>query len=156
MPRFTLTINGRRRDVEAASDMPLVWVLRERLGLTGTKFGCGVGVCGSCVVLRDGAPVRSCQLRLADAARGGITTIEGLSPKGDHPVQRAWLEEDVSQCGYCQPAMLLCAAALLARTSRPSDADVDTALAPQVCRCGSYPRLRKAVHRAAALATVKP
>jgi aerobic-type carbon monoxide dehydrogenase small subunit (CoxS/CutS family) len=156
MPRFTLTVNGRPRDVEAASDMPLVWVLRERLGLTGTKFGCGVGICGSCVILRDGAPVRSCQLRLSDAVRGRITTIEGLSEKGDHPVQRAWLEEDVAQCGYCQPGMLLCAAALLSRIARPADADVDAALAAQVCRCGSYPRIRRAVRRAAGLAAVKP
>jgi isoquinoline 1-oxidoreductase alpha subunit len=156
MPKFTLVVNGRSLDVDASSDMPLVWVLRERLGLTGTKFGCGVGACGSCVVLRDGAPVRSCQLRLVDAVRGRITTIEGLSEKGDHPVQRAWLEEDVSQCGYCQPAMLLCAVALLSRKARPADADIDAALAAQVCRCGSYPRIRKAVHRAAALAAGKP
>jgi isoquinoline 1-oxidoreductase alpha subunit len=155
MPLFTLWINGRSRKVEAVPDRPLLWVLRERLGLTGTKFGCGVGVCGACVVLRDGVPARSCQIPMAAAGQGRFTTIEGLSERGDHPVQRAWLEEDVTQCGYCQPAMLLCAAALLSRTTHPADAEVDEAFAGQVCRCGTYPRIRKAVRRAAALLAVK-
>ena len=136
--------------------MPLVWVLRERLGLTGTKLGCERGECGVCTVLVNDKPQYSCMMLALDAEGKKITTLEGLSEKGDHPVQRAWLEEDVAQCGYCQPGMLLCAAALLSRIARPADADVDAALAAQVCRCGSYPRIRRAVRRAAGLAAVKP
>lgn len=149
MPIFELRLNGRLQRVEAAPATPLLWVLREGLGLTGTKFGCGVGVCGACVVQKDGTPVRSCQTPVGEVGNAAITTIEGLSADGSHPVQRAWLAEDVAQCGYCQPAMILCAAALLARKKRPTDADVDAALADQVCRCGSYPRARRAIHRAA-------
>lgn len=149
MARFQLTVNGTPRTVEAEPDTPLLWVLREQLGLTGTKFGCGEGSCGACTVLQDGEPVRSCQVDLAQAAGKKILTIEGLSRNGDHPLQRAWLEEDVAQCGYCQPAFLLSAKALLDRKPKPSDADIDEALGGLVCRCGSYPRIRKAIHTAA-------
>jgi isoquinoline 1-oxidoreductase subunit alpha len=153
MARFALTLNGRRREVEAADpEMPLLWVLRDRLGLTGTKFGCGQGICGACTVLREGRAVLSCQVPIRAAAGGSFTTIEGLSDDGSHPCQRAWLEEDVAQCGYCQPGMILAAAALLAATPRPTDADLDAAFAGHVCRCGTYARVRRAVHRAAELA----
>jgi isoquinoline 1-oxidoreductase alpha subunit len=152
MARYRFTVNGQPRDVEAADpDMPLLWVLRDRLGLTGTKFGCGMGVCGACTVLMAGEPMRSCQVPISAAAGNRFTTIEGLSPDGGHPCQKAWLAEDVAQCGYCQPGMILEAAALLARTPRPSDADIDRAFDGHVCRCGTYPRIRRAVRRASAL-----
>ena len=152
MARYRFTVNGRVREVEAADpDMPLLWVLRDRLGLTGTKFGCGVGVCGACTVLSDGEALRSCQTPVSAAAGQRFTTIEGLSPDGGHPCQKAWLAEDVPQCGYCQPGMILEAAALLRRTPRPSDADIDAAFDGHVCRCGTYPRIRRAVRRASAL-----
>ncbi len=149
MPSFPLTVNGRRHRLEADSGMPLLWALRDRLGLTGTKYGCGVGLCGACTVLDGGAAVRSCQVTLAEAAGRSYTTIEGLSTAGDHPCQRAWIAEDVAQCGYCQPGMILEAVALLARHPAPSDAQIDGAFADHVCRCGTYTRLRAAVHRAA-------
>jgi aerobic-type carbon monoxide dehydrogenase small subunit (CoxS/CutS family) len=145
----TLLLNKRRRSVTADPDTPLLWVLRDELGLTGTKYGCGVGVCGACTVLRDGREVRSCQIPLAEAAGGSFTTIEGLSPDGSHPCQRAWIDEDVAQCGYCQTGMILTAAALLERNPHPSDADIDAAFEDHVCRCGTYPRIRRAIHRAA-------
>ncbi len=151
MKRFTIRVNGDRRTVEADPEMPLLWVLRDRLGLTGTKYGCGVGVCGACTVLRDGRAVRSCQIPVREASSGRFTTIEGLSRNGSHPCQRAWIEEDVAQCGFCQPGMILETAALLEQKSRPSDADIDRALGEHVCRCGSYPRVRRAVHAAARL-----
>lgn len=151
MSRFNVSVNARSYPVDASPDTPLLWILRDHLGFTGTKFGCGVGVCGSCTVLRDGEPVRSCQIPVSAAGPARFTTIEGLSVKGDHPVQRAWLDEDVAQCGYCQPAMILCAVALISKKPRPSDEDIDATFAETICRCGSYPRIRKAVHRAALL-----
>jgi isoquinoline 1-oxidoreductase subunit alpha len=151
MARYRLSVNGKGHEVEAEPNMPLLWVLRDRLGLTGTKFGCGVGVCGACTVLMDGNAVRSCQVPLSDAGGRRFTTIEGLSRDGSHPCQRAWLAEDVAQCGYCQAGMILEAAALLARKSTPTDADVDAAFSDHVCRCGTWQRVRRAVHRAAGL-----
>jgi aerobic-type carbon monoxide dehydrogenase small subunit (CoxS/CutS family) len=145
----TLSVNGRRRAVVAAPDTPLLWVLREDLGLTGTKYGCGIGACGACTVLEDGRAVRACQVSLSATAGKRYTTIEGLSPDAAHRCQRAWLEEDVAQCGYCQPGMILATVALLAEKPAPTDADIDAALDDHVCRCGSYARIRRAVHRAA-------
>lgn len=144
MPRFELTVNGERRVVEADGSTPLLWVLRDSLQLTGTKYGCGEGICGACTVLDGARALRSCQLSLAEAAGRTFTTIEGLSPDGTHPVQRAWLEESVSQCGFCQPGMILEVAALTAGGNRPTADAIDRALADHVCRCGSYPRLRRA------------
>ncbi len=149
MPKRTIHVNGSRRTLEADDRMPLLWVLRDLLGLTGTKYGCGEGICGACTVLEDGRAVRSCQTTFADAAKHEYVTIEGLSPAGDDPCQRAWIEEDVAQCGYCQPGMILEVRALLDRKSHPGDADIDSALSDHICRCGSYPRIRRAVHRAA-------
>lgn len=148
MPRFELLVNGVPRAVEDDERTPLLWILRDRLGLTGTKYGCGEGQCGACTVLDGDEPVRSCLVPLAQAAGRRYTTIEGLSADGSHPVQRAWLEEDVAQCGYCQPGMLLEVAALLRRTPRPTAADLNEALGTHLCRCGSYPRIRAAVERA--------
>jgi aerobic-type carbon monoxide dehydrogenase small subunit (CoxS/CutS family) len=149
MPRYSLMVNARRRELEAHEEMPLLWALRDKLGLTGTKFGCGVGVCGACTVLVDGVALRSCQVAVGEAAGHRVTTIEGLSRDGTHPCQRAWVEEDVAQCGYCQSGMILEAASLLARNAKPSDAQVDEALGGHVCRCGTWQRIRRAVHRAA-------
>lgn len=149
MTRRAIEINGKRHAVEADDAMPLLWVLRDIIGLTGTKYGCGVGVCGSCTVLENGTAVRSCQIEFAAASGKAYTTIEGLSADGSHPIQRAWLAEDVSQCGYCQPAMILELRALLKRNPAAGVADVDEALSDHVCRCGSYPRIRKAALLAA-------
>lgn len=149
MPSYTLTVNGRRRTVDVASDTPLLWVLRDNLGLTGTKFGCGQALCGACTVHLDGEAVRSCSTSIEAASGRRVTTIEGLSRDGRHPVQRAWIEEDVVQCGYCQVGQIMAAAALLARNPRPSDAEIDGAMAGNVCRCGTYQRVRRAIHRAA-------
>jgi isoquinoline 1-oxidoreductase subunit alpha len=149
MPRNELTVNGKKRVVETDGAMPLLWVLRDLLGLTGTKYGCGVGTCGSCTVLENGLAVRSCQIPASAAAGQTYTTIEGLSKDGDHPIQRAWLEEDVSQCGYCQPGMILELRALLQKTPDPVPAQIDEALSDHVCRCGSYTRIRKAALLAA-------
>jgi aerobic-type carbon monoxide dehydrogenase small subunit (CoxS/CutS family) len=143
-----LRINGRDVAVDADPDTPLLWVLRDHVNLTGTKFGCGAGLCGACTVHLDGAAIRSCITALADVEGAEITTIEGLSPDGSHPVQQAWLAEQVPQCGYCQPGMIMAAAALLADTPAPSDADIDAAMT-NLCRCGTYDRVRKAIHRAA-------
>jgi len=151
MARYRLTINGKPRQVEAEPDTPLLWVLRDGLGLTGTKFGCGMGVCGACTVLESGRAVRSCQVPVQMAEELRITTIEGLSADGSHSCQRAWLAEDVAQCGYCQAGMILEAAALLASKPRPTDEDIDAAFSGHVCRCGTWLRLRRAVHRAAAV-----
>jgi len=151
MSSIQITVNGRPHAMDADPDTPLLWVLRDHLGLTGTKYGCGLGVCGACTVLEGGTAARSCQIPLSEAAGRSFTTVEGLAGSGTHAVQRAWLEEDVAQCGYCQPGMLLCAASLLRRSARPSDAEIDAAFEEMVCRCGTYPRIRRAVHRAAAL-----
>jgi isoquinoline 1-oxidoreductase alpha subunit len=146
---ITITVNGQRRDVEAAPDTPLLWVLRDHLGLTGTKFGCGAALCGACTVHIDGEAVRSCSLPLDAVAGRRVTTIEGLSADRTHPLQKAWIEEQVPQCGYCQPGMIMAAAALLAEIKRPSNADIDNAVT-NICRCGTYARVRKAIHAAAA------
>jgi isoquinoline 1-oxidoreductase alpha subunit len=146
---ITLSVNGTPRPVELAPDTPLLWALRDTLALTGTKFGCGIGSCGSCTVLLDGAPVRSCQVTIAEVAGRKVTTIEGLSPDGNHPVQRAWIADEVPQCGYCQSGQIVAAAALLARKPRPTDADIDAAMDGILCRCGTYERIRRAIHRAA-------
>jgi isoquinoline 1-oxidoreductase alpha subunit len=146
-----LTVNGAEHDVNAPSDMPLLWVLRDLVGLTGTKFGCGIAQCGACTVHLDGEPRRSCITPVSAAADKKITTIEGLSARGDHPVQRAWAELDVVQCGYCQSGQIMAAAALLAAKPDPTDADIDAAMSGNICRCGTYQRIRAAVHRAAGL-----
>jgi isoquinoline 1-oxidoreductase alpha subunit len=146
-----LNVNGVERDVNAPADMPLLWVLRDLLHLTGTKFGCGIAQCGACTVHLDGAPKRSCVTPVSAAAGKKITTIEGLSQDGTHPVQRAWAELDVVQCGYCQSGQIMSATALLAAKSDPTDADIDAALSGNICRCGTYQRVRAAVHRAAEL-----
>jgi isoquinoline 1-oxidoreductase alpha subunit len=145
-------VNGRDVETDAAADTPLLWVLRDHLDLTGTKFGCGKALCGACTIHLDGAAVRSCVTPLAAADGKKITTIEGLAADRGHPVQRAWLEFDVPQCGYCQSGQIMSAAALLAANAAPSDADIDAAMAGNICRCGTYPHIRKAIHRAAELA----
>jgi isoquinoline 1-oxidoreductase subunit alpha len=144
-----LVINGTPRDVDATTEMPLLWALRDMLGLTGTKFGCGLGVCGACTVHLDGEAARACTTKLSEAVGKKVVTVEGLSADGSHPVQRAWLAEDVAQCGYCQAGQIMAAAALLARKPNPTDAEIDAALSENVCRCGTYQRIRAAVHRAA-------
>jgi len=148
MPTFTLLVNNTPRTVEANADTPLLWILRDHLDLTGTKFGCGEGLCGACTVLLDGAATRSCTLTVAEVGGQAITTIEGLAAEG-HPLIDAWLAEDVSQCGYCQPGQLLTAAELLARKPQPSDDDITAAMDGNLCRCGTYQRIRQAIHRAA-------
>ncbi len=147
-----LTVNSQPREVDVAGDTPLLWVLRDTLGLTGTKFGCGMSLCGACTVHVDGALARACITPVESVAGKSITTVEGLSPDRSHPVQRAWLEIDVPQCGYCQSGQIMSAAALLKQNAKPSDADIDAAMSGNICRCGTYPRIRKAIHRAAALA----
>ncbi len=147
-----LTINGVQREVDAPPDMPLLWVLRDLVGLTGTKFGCGMAQCGACTVHLSGAPIRSCVTPVSVAAGKAITTIEGVSRDGRHPVQRAWAELDVVQCGYCQSGQIMAAVALIAAKPEPTDADIDAAMTGNICRCGTYQRIRAAVHRAAALA----
>jgi isoquinoline 1-oxidoreductase subunit alpha len=145
------TVNGVQREVDAPSDMPLLWVLRDVFGLTGTKFGCGMAQCGACTVHVNGEALRSCVMPLSAVAGKSITTIEGLSSDGSHPVQRAWAELDVVQCGYCQSGQIMSAVALLAAKPKPTDADIDAALTGNICRCGTYQRVRAAVHRAADL-----
>jgi len=145
---LTLTVNGTQHSIDAEADTPLLWVLRDGLQLTGTKFGCGAGLCGACTVLLEGKPVRSCLVPASAVQGKSITTIEGLSRDKSHPVQRAWIAESVPQCGYCQSGMILAAAALLATNPRPSDADIDMAIT-NVCRCGTYNHVRRAIHRAA-------
>ena len=147
--KIKLTVNGDLHEVDVVPEMPLLWVLRDKLKLTGTKYGCGIAQCGACTVHVDGAAARSCTLPVS-AVTGPVTTIEGLSGGGDlHPLQAAWIEVDVAQCGYCQAGQIMSAAALLAANSRPSDADIDAALAGNYCRCGTYVRIREAVHAAA-------
>jgi aerobic-type carbon monoxide dehydrogenase small subunit (CoxS/CutS family) len=149
---FTLVVNGMQYSVDVEPDTPLLWVLRDSIGLTGTKYGCGIGQCGACTVLIKGAAIRSCSLPVSRAVGAPITTIEGLSTDGSHPVQLAWKELDVPQCGYCQSGQILAAVALLAKTAKPSDADIDAQMT-NACRCGTYHRIRQAVHRAAAMRT---
>jgi isoquinoline 1-oxidoreductase alpha subunit len=145
----TFKVNGQSRTVDVPSDMPLLWVLRDVLDLKGTKFGCGIAQCGACTVHINGAPTRSCVLPIASVARAEVTTIEGLSPNGSHPLQRAWEELDVPQCGYCQAGQLMSAAALLKRNPKPTDADIDSAMSGNICRCATYLRIRQAIHAAA-------
>ena len=147
--RRELTVNGKKHVLEASDEMPLLWVLRDLLNLTGTKYGCGEGICGACTILQGNEAVRACLVTFADAAGKSYTTIEGLSKSGDHPIQLAWLAEDVAQCGYCQPGMMLELRALLRAKKNPTADEVDDALADHVCRCGSYPRIRKAAMLAA-------
>ena len=147
--QYTLLINGASTSVDVDPDTPLLWVLRDHLNLTGTKFGCGVGQCGACTVHLDGQATRSCQWIVRDVGARQITTIEGLSADGSHPVQRAWVREQVPQCGYCQVGQIMSAAALLAGTPHPSDADIDAAMAGNICGCGTYQRIRRAIHVAA-------
>ena len=149
MSAVTLKINGQSHSVDVSPDMPLLWALRDKLNLVGTKFSCGIGICGSCTVLINGTPMRSCTIPAASMAGAEITTIEGLDPEGKHPVQVAWNAEDVPQCGYCQAGQVLTAAALLERNPDPTDADIDAAMSGVLCRCGTYPRIRKAIKRAA-------
>jgi aerobic-type carbon monoxide dehydrogenase small subunit (CoxS/CutS family) len=146
---IALRINGKDVNVDAAPDTPLLWVLRDSLAMTGTKFGCGIAQCGACTVHIDGAPSRSCQLPVSALAGKEITTIEGISADGSHPVQQAWIAEQVPQCGYCQSGQIMSAVALLAKTKNPTDADIDAAMSGNVCRCGTYQRIRRAIHRAA-------
>jgi isoquinoline 1-oxidoreductase subunit alpha len=146
-----LNLNGTDAEIDVEDDMPLLWVLRDTLGLTGTKFGCGMALCGACTVHLDGAAIRSCVTPARAAAGKNVTTIEGLSPDSSHPVQRAWIELDVPQCGYCQSGQIMSAAALLAKTPQPSDEEIDAAMSGNICRCGTYQRIRAAIHRAAAL-----
>ena len=148
MPPFDFTVNGGRRSVDVAADTPLLWVLRDNLGLTGTKFGCGIAQCGACTVHVDGVPTRSCVIPVSTVAGKRVTTIEGLSRDRSHPVQRAWIAEDVPQCGYCQSGQIMAAVALLESNPTPTDADIDTTMT-NICRCGTYQRIRAAIHRAA-------
>ena len=152
---FTLNVNGKTSMVDVPGDMPLLWVLRDVLNFKGTKFGCGIGQCGACTVHIGGSAVRACQTPVSKVS-GRVTTIEGLSPDGSHPVQVAWQEIDVPQCGYCQAGQIMSAAALLARTPKPTDADIDTAMNGNLCRCATYLRIREAIHKAAAAAPARP
>lgn len=149
MARFNLNINGHQQTVDADPEMPLLWVLRDLLNLTGTKYGCGIGLCGACTVHIDGSTTRSCQMRVATAAGRHVVTIEGLGKTRLHPVQEAWIAEQVPQCGYCQPGQIMSAAALLAQNAHPTDSDIDNAMAGNVCRCATYFRIRNAIHRTA-------
>jgi len=156
---YKLTVNGQSTTVDVPGDMPLMWAIRDVLNLRGTKFGCGIGQCGACTVIMDDRAVRSCQTPVSAAANKKITTIEGLSPDGSHPLQRAWHDLDVSQCGYCQAGQIMTAAALLSKTPKPTDRDIDAAMTPIICRCGTYLRIREAIHQAAsnaATASVRP
>ncbi len=149
MAAFSLNINNQTYPVEVTPDTPLLWVLRDSIGLTGTKYGCGIAQCGACTVHVNGAPIRSCTFPISGVGLKKITTIEGLSEDGSHPVQKAWMEEDVAQCGYCQSGQIMTATALLKKNGNPSDSEIDTAMAGHICRCGTYKRIRKAIHRAA-------
>jgi isoquinoline 1-oxidoreductase alpha subunit len=149
MDAISITVNGKAHAVEVSPDTPLLWVLRDTLGLTGTKFGCGMALCGACTVHVDGEATRSCTTRISAVAGRSITTIEGLSPDGQSPVQLAWIEEQVPQCGYCQVGMIMTTAALLRKIPAPTDAEIDDALSGHICRCGTYQRIRAAVHQAA-------
>jgi isoquinoline 1-oxidoreductase alpha subunit len=155
MTKIQIQVNGQLLTVEADPEMPLLWALRDLLGMTGTKFGCGMTLCGACTVHLDGAPVRSCSLSIGQIKKGKITTIEGLSDDNSHPVQQAWIETQAPQCGYCQSGQIMSAVALLKNNPQPTDADIDGALAGNLCRCGTYPRIRAAVKRAAELMKTK-
>jgi len=144
-----IIVNGKKHQVDVDSDTPLLWTLRENLGLTGTKFGCGIAQCGACTVHVDGQPIRSCITPIGSVKGKRITTIEGLSANGSHPLQKAWIAEEVPQCGYCQSGQIMSAAALLSAKPKPSDADIDAAMSGNICRCGTYQRIRRAIHRAA-------
>ncbi|HKK44905.1 MAG TPA: (2Fe-2S)-binding protein [Balneolaceae bacterium] len=148
MPKYSIKVNGKKHEVDAESDTPLLWILREHLNLVGTKYGCGIAQCGACTVHLNGTAVRSCSLPVSAVGEAEITTIEGLSKKGNHPVQQAWLEEDVSQCGYCQAGQIMTAAALLDRNPNPSDDDIKQAMNGNLCRCGTYTRIKKAIQTA--------
>jgi isoquinoline 1-oxidoreductase alpha subunit len=148
---YKLTINGHAHTVDVPADMPLLWVLRDELNLKGTKFGCGLGICGACTVHLDGQPKRACQTTMAVASKVKITTIEGISADGSHPVQAAWQELDVPQCGYCQAGQIMAAVALLNANPKPSDKDIDNAMDANLCRCGTYTRIRQAIHKAATM-----
>jgi isoquinoline 1-oxidoreductase alpha subunit len=149
MASFTLSINNKKYEIEADPAMPLLWAIRDLAGLTGTKFGCGIAQCGACTVYFNGNPVRSCTISVSTAANQKITTIEGLSADNDHPVQKAWIEEQVPQCGYCQSGQIMAAAALLKKNANPTDKDIDIAMQGILCRCGTYPRIKKAIKTAA-------
>jgi len=153
---FTFTVNGKSATVDVPADMPLLWVIRDVLNLKGTKFGCGAGLCGACTVHLDGRAIRSCQTPVSTVASKQVTTLEGLSADGTHPLQIAWQEVDVPQCGYCQAGQIMSAAALLARTPKPTDADIDTAMNGNLCRCATYLRIREAIHKAAAMSPARP
>jgi isoquinoline 1-oxidoreductase subunit alpha len=155
MPNYTLQVNGKARTVDAQPDEPLLWVLREQLQLTGTKFGCGIAACGACTVLLDGKAVRSCSYPASAVGAAAITTIEGLSPNRSHPVQQAWIEKQVPQCGYCQSGMILTAVALLREKPKPTDKDIDESML-NLCRCGTYVRVREAIHAASKVIAILP
>lgn len=155
MASFTLNINNKNYSIEADPSMPLLWAIRDLAGLTGTKFGCGIAQCGSCTVHFNGNPVRSCSIPVSAAATQKITTIEGLSENNSHPVQKAWIEEQVPQCGYCQSGQIMAAAALLKKNANPTDSEIDIAMQGHVCRCGTYPRIRKAIKSAAGMMKTK-
>ncbi|HLZ98141.1 MAG TPA: (2Fe-2S)-binding protein [Steroidobacteraceae bacterium] len=152
MASIKFTLNGKPQTVDASPEMPLLWVLRDTLGMTGTKFGCGMALCGACTVHINGDAVRSCITQISTVAGKTVTTIEGLSTDASHPVQAAWIEEDVPQCGYCQSGQIMSAASLLAKKAQPTDADIDEAMRGNICRCGTYQSIRKAIHRAAQIA----
>ena len=149
MADYTLQVNGSLKKVSVAPETPLLWVLRDTLAMTGTKFGCGAGLCGACTVHVDGAAVRSCSTPVSQVVGKSVTTIEGLDANGQHPLQQAWIAEEVPQCGYCQPGQIMAAAALLAKTPHPSDDEITSGMKGNLCRCGTYARIRKAIHRAA-------
>jgi isoquinoline 1-oxidoreductase alpha subunit len=153
---FELIVNGKPTSVDVPAEMPLLWVIRDVLNLRGAKYGCGIAVCGACTVHVDGAPVKSCTAPISSVAGKTVTTIEGLSSDGNHPVQQAWLDIDVSQCGYCQPGQIMSAAALLVKNPNPSDAEIDAAMNGNLCRCGTYLRIRQAIHKAALIARNRP
>ena len=154
MSKYSVSVNGRQHSVDVEPDTPLLWVLRDSLGLVGTKYGCGVGECGACTVHLNGRPTRGCQTPIKDVGSAQITTIEGLDPAGKHPLQQAWCELDVPQCGYCQAGQIMTAAALLKNKPRPTEADIDQVMDAQLCRCNSYTRIRAGIKRAAELAAV--